>query len=276
MLPNLIVIGAGRCGTTSLHHYLGEHPEIFMAEKKELMFFVRELNWRRGPAWYERQFPRDAPVRGETSPQYTLYPRYEGVPERMAELVPDTRLIYLVRDPFERLFSQYALSHAFGHDSRSLDEALVSEDRSLYVDAGSYATQLERFLERFPRERILVLDADDLQRRRQELLQTIFAFLGVDPDFESPAFDSIHNVAPEREGRAAFRLVGGAVQKAVGFERYRRLLARAPRALRPLFTAPRESPELKPRARAELEAIFRDEAARLRALTGLPLAGWSV
>ena len=276
MLPNLIVIGAGRCGTTSLHHYLGEHPEIFMAERKELMFFVQELKWARGVAWYERQFPVEAHVRGETSPQYTLYPLYQGVPERMADLVPDAKLIYLVRDPFARLLSQYALSHSFGHDPRTLGEALASEERSLYVDAGRYWTQLGRFLEHFPRERILVLDADDLQRRRRELLRSVFSFLEVDPEFESPAFTSEHNVAPEREGRTGFRRLGGAAQAAIGFERYRRLLSRAPRALRPLFTTPRTAPVLEPAVHAELEAIFRDEAARLREFTGLPLAGWSV
>jgi hypothetical protein len=276
MLPNLIIIGAGRGGTTSLHYYLGEHPEIFMAEKKELMFFVQELNWRRGIAWYERQFESDAPVRGEATPQYSLYPTYRGVPERMAQVVPDAKLIYLVRDPMERLFSQYALSHSFGHDRRTLAEALASEDRSLYVDAGRYATQLERHLEHFPRERILVLETEELQRRRQEVLRSVFAFLGVDQEFESPAFASVHNMAPERQSRAVFRRVGGVVQAGLGFERYRRLLARTPHALRPLFTTPHERPDLEPAVRAELEAIFREEATRLRELTGLPISDWSL
>jgi Sulfotransferase domain len=276
MLPNLIIIGAGRCGTTSLHYYLGEHPEIFMAEKKELMFFVREANWRRGASWYERQFPNDAPVRGEASPQYSLYQRYEGVPERMAGLVPEAKLVYLVRDPFDRLFSQYALSHSFGHDRRTLAEALASDDRGFYVDAGRYASQLERYLEHFPREHILVLETEELRRRRREVLRSVFTFLDVDPTFESPTFSSVHNVAPEREGRAVFRRFGGAAQAAVGFERYRRLLARAPRALRPVFTTPHRTPQLDPRVRAELEAIFREDTARLRELTGLTLVDWSV
>ena len=105
MLPNLIVIGAERCGTSSLHRYLRSHPQVFMSKKKELNFFVAEREWRRGRSWYERQFPADAPVRGESSPAYTAYPVFSGVPARLAALVPDAQLLYLVRDPVERTIS---------------------------------------------------------------------------------------------------------------------------------------------------------------------------
>ena len=93
MLPNLVVIGAERCGTSSLHRYLGSHPQVFMSRKKELNFFVAEREWRRGRRWYERQFPTDAPVRGESSPAYTAYPVFSGVPARLAALVPDAKLL---------------------------------------------------------------------------------------------------------------------------------------------------------------------------------------
>jgi hypothetical protein len=276
VLPNLIIIGAGRCGTTSLHYYLGEHPEIFMASKKELMFFAEELNWNRGLAWYEAQFPVDAPIRGEASPQYSLWQAYGGVPQRMAQVVPEAKLIYLVRDPLERLLSQYALSHSFGHDPRTLAEALGSEERSFYVDAGCYWNQLERYLEHFASEQIHVVDVNDFRHDRQAGLRSVFGFLEVDPEFDSPAFSSVHNKAPERQGRAPFRFAGGAAQAMLGFERYRRLLGRTPRALRPLFTAPLEHAEMEPAVREELEAIYRDDAARLREFTGLPLDGWSI
>ncbi len=82
-LPNLIVIGGLKCGTTSLHHYLNLHPEIGMSRPKELNFFVEELNWELGADWYRGHFPADVAVRGETSPHYTNRPRFEGVAERM-------------------------------------------------------------------------------------------------------------------------------------------------------------------------------------------------
>src|ERR671923_1441551 len=154
VLPNLIVIGAAKCGTTSLHEYLDAHPEVAMSREKELDFFVEEKSWGRGVEWYERQFA-DAPVRGESSPSYTAYPRYRGVPERIRTVVPDAKLVYLVRDPIERIVSHFrhrqvvrpgALEDAFADPYRR--EGLVAPSR--------YWLQLERYLEHFPPEQILV------------------------------------------------------------------------------------------------------------------------
>ena len=78
-LPNLIVIGGLKCGTTSLHHYLNLHPQVAMSRPKELNFFVAELNWELGADWYASHFDRTAQVRGETSPHYTNLPRFAGV-----------------------------------------------------------------------------------------------------------------------------------------------------------------------------------------------------
>lgn len=102
MRPNLVVIGAAKCGTTSLHEYLNAHPQIAMSREKELDFFVAEKNWSRGLDWYEAQF-EDAPIRGESSVSYAAFPEYQGVPERIVRALPDARVIYLVRDPVERV-----------------------------------------------------------------------------------------------------------------------------------------------------------------------------
>ena len=116
-LPNLIVIGGLKCGTTSLHHYLNLHPEITMSRPKDLNFFVRELNWELGPEWYASHFDRASPVRGETSPHYTNLPRFEGVAERMRELLgAETRIIYVVRDPIERMLSHYLHNVGGGYE----------------------------------------------------------------------------------------------------------------------------------------------------------------
>jgi hypothetical protein len=77
MLPNLVVIGGAKCGTTSLHHYLSLHPEIFMSHPKELDFFIEEANWNKGIRWYESKFKAPGKViRGESSPRYTRYPTF--------------------------------------------------------------------------------------------------------------------------------------------------------------------------------------------------------
>src|SRR6266550_2870057 len=81
-LPNLLVIGGLKCGTTSLHHYLNLHPEVAMSRPKELNFFVAELNWPLGEDWYATHFEASPAIRGESSPHYTNRPRFDGVAER--------------------------------------------------------------------------------------------------------------------------------------------------------------------------------------------------
>ena len=78
MLPNLLIIGAQKCGTTSLHAYLDLHPNVHMAAEKELDFFIADRAWRNGPDWYAQRFRDDALVRGEASPNYTGWPVWDG------------------------------------------------------------------------------------------------------------------------------------------------------------------------------------------------------
>ena len=165
-LPNLIVIGGLKCGTTSLHHYLNLHPEVGMSRPKELNFFVEDMNWGLGVDWYRSHFPANATVRGETSPHYTNRPRSEGVAARMREtLGSDARLIYMVRHPIDRLLSHYLHNVGGGYESRELADAL-SQPSSSYIQRGLYALQLEPYLEAFGRERILVVSREELGRER--------------------------------------------------------------------------------------------------------------
>ena len=117
-LPNLIIIGGLKCGTTSIHHYLGLHPEIQMSKPKELNFFVGELNWDLGLDWYASRFDNRFKVRGESSPHYTNLPRFEGVAERIREHCPDARLLYMVRDPIKRILSHWVHATGAGYETR--------------------------------------------------------------------------------------------------------------------------------------------------------------
>ena len=122
MLPNLIVIGSRKCATTSLHYYLSLHPEIFMSTTyKELNFFVRRQRWKKGVGWYGRQFPIPAKVMGESSPNYTRFPMFTGVAERMHSVIPTAKFIYMVRDPVEQVIS--ACHHDFkaGSETRTFE-----------------------------------------------------------------------------------------------------------------------------------------------------------
>lgn len=114
MLPTFIVIGAMKCGTTSLYYALDAHPEIEMSDRKETDFFIRARNYRRGTDWYEDRFPASGQARGECSPNYTKAHLFPRVARRMHDLVPDVHLVYMVRDPIDRIVSHYVGNRAVG------------------------------------------------------------------------------------------------------------------------------------------------------------------
>lgn len=278
MIPNLLIIGAAKCGTTSLHAYLDLHPSIFMSARKELQFFNRD-DWRERLSWYREQFATDAPVRGESSPAYSMDPWFPDVAARAHELVPDARIVYLVRDPVVRTVAQYVEHVALRLEDRPIEQALAdyASPANRYVMASSYGHQLERWREFFPDSQILVLDQRHLLTDRSSVLRRVFAFVGVHPGFQTPEFDRMHN---ERGTKMRANRVGlwmyerGLLMRAR--ERTRVLPSRVREPLKRLVADPVATPPLPDDLRAGLEAHLRGDADRLRAYTGMALDHWSV
>lgn len=187
-LPNLLVVGAPKCGTTSLHNYLNAHPEVDMSELKELNFFIDGGTWTNGPEWYASNFDPTAPVRGESSTSYTRGDNSPAVARRAQELLGDVRIIYLVRDPLERFRSDHQHHRSTGREPLTLDEA-VEQPSSPYLQASSYGTQLEPYVELFGTDRILVITQESLSANRPEVLARAFSFLEVDDCFSDPIFE---------------------------------------------------------------------------------------
>ena len=189
-LPTFLVIGAMKAGTTSLYHYLRDHPQVFMPDTKEVNFFNPLRNWRRGVGWYEACF-HDAPAGtiavGEASTSYTKYPWIEGVPERIATVLGDVRLIYVVRHPIERMRSQYLHHVVTGQERRTIERAFVEEP--MYLHISRYAFQLERYAPTVPEARIMVIDSRALRDDRVATLRRVFGFLGVDPGWVPSTID---------------------------------------------------------------------------------------
>jgi hypothetical protein len=201
--PDFIVAGVRRCGTTWLHRCLGEHPGIALpTATKELFFFDR--NWDRGIAWYERYFDACPPgkIYGEASPSYFYA---SEAPSRIASVVPDAKLIFVLRNPLERVISLYHHMRVSGDLNVDLVEALKTNAE--LVDEGFYAKHLERFRAIFAPERIFVLVQEDVA---QTGLAPLFAFLGVQPDFQPPSLNQRINERREARSelpvRAAVRL----------------------------------------------------------------------
>ncbi|MGH2992610.1 MAG: sulfotransferase domain-containing protein [Solirubrobacterales bacterium] len=272
-LPNLIVIGGFKCGTTSLHHYLDLHPEIQMSRPKELNFFLADKNWGRGPEWYASHFAAAAPVRGESSPHYTIHPERPGVPERMRSIIPEAKLIYLVRDPIDRIVSQYIHGRTAGHYTKPLADYLQGPGM---VWRSQYWMQLERYLEHFDASQIHLATGEELRDDREQTMRRIFRFLGVDEGFCSPAFGREWETSRGKDRK--FRLLTRAARAPV-LRRFDRLPERPRWLLERLAFAPVagvERPELDDALREDLKEQFREDAARLREFAGRDFEGWCV
>jgi Sulfotransferase domain len=279
-LPNLVVIGGLKCGTTSLHHYLDLHPEIQMSRPKELNFFVAELNWPLGSEWYASHFRRDARVRGESSPHYTNLPRFDGVAERVGSVLDDPRVLYMVRDPIDRTLSHYLHNVAGGYETRSLDAALA-DPLSSYVQRSLYAMQLEPYLEHVGRERVELVSQEELKLSRDEAMRRVYRFVGVDDAFSSDHFSREWETGTgKRSGR--FRIMDRAV-RLPGLRALDRNFDRLPESLRWLVErvvhdpegAAAERPELPAELRERLVALVRPDVERLEEIAGRRF-GWKL
>ena len=279
-LPTFMIIGAAKAGTTSLHHYLDQHPEVSMSSPKETNFFER-ADAVESIHEYERYFAAGTAVRGEASVHYTCFPTIDGVPERIHAALPGLKLIYIVRDPVDRAIAHYHERFQSNAAPRSIERAFRDPDdpEKVWVWASRYAVQAERYLALFPASRLLVLDDVDLRVRRRETLSTVFEFLGVDGDFDSPGFQTELNI---RHGRRKRLTWAGRALRFSSLANVAR--TRVPAGVRePLFEAARRATSvqvrrrsLSPEARARTAAALRDDAQRFREIAGLPFEHWSV
>jgi Sulfotransferase domain len=275
-LPTFLLIGAMKAGTTSLHEYLAEHPQIFMSRIKELNFFTEAHNWPRGLTWYEEQFTDagdSAVAVGESSTAYTQYPRHGGVPGRVAQLLPDVRLIYLVRHPIDRIRSQYLHDVGLGKERDPIEKAL--RVNPVYVDFSRYALQIEQYLKIFDRDRLLVLDLRELRDDREGVMDRVFRFLDVNSSFMPSGLERKHNVSAER---SQYRPGLLSLRRSRGLGG---LLARVPgpvkRMLRPVTTRKHDSGvTISPGLRRELEDRLQDDVGRLRAYMDEGFDGWGI
>jgi Sulfotransferase domain len=278
-----------KCGTTSLHHYLGEHPQIQkLPAMKETNFFSGPPNGIPYPPGsrriesleeYEQLFDPNIEVRGEASPYYTVYPLRKGVPARIKAVAPDVKLIYLVRDPVARAVSQYRFSVSVEHERRSLRDAFsdLSNPGSLYTCPGFYASQLDQYLRCFAQENILVIDQADLITSRYSTLREIFSFLSVDDSFASPLFDEEMNTGRELRTYSRFIVLRRRAQASPLVQRLPRGLRRSlRRSIERVVSQPLEEAALDDDLRNRLRELYRDDVERLRQLTGKQFPTWSV
>jgi len=199
-LPDFLVIGAMKAGTTSFFHYLSQHPQILPSIKKEVRYFDKQ--YEKPEAWYRAHFPLrsqliDGCITGEATPIYLFNPR---VPQRIKRHCPDAKLIILLRNPTERAISHYFHIKRRQKADLQIGECLVREDdrfrRALEKDdlqsdgfrqalkpRGLYAEQIRRYLDLFPRDKMHFVFSERMFENPSHELKRVFAFLGVSESF---------------------------------------------------------------------------------------------
>jgi hypothetical protein len=201
-LPTFITIGTMKGGTSALHSYLHEHPEVGMSKPKETNFFCRPDHDGHDLAWYRGLFSGSGPQFGESSPNYTKRHLFDGVVERMQLVLPDIRLIFLARDPIDRAVSHFLHNVAKGRvSSRGFSSYFDDLDNPALLTS-RYDYQLEPFVQAYGLDRLLVMASEDLRDDRAGALKRVFAFLGVDPEFTSPSFTIDRHVTATKMEKA--------------------------------------------------------------------------
>lgn len=205
--PNLFIIGAMKCGTSSLHEYLNAHPEIFMCEPKEPCYFVHpdQLNWpdiKKLKFWeseerYLELFKAgdSANIIGESSTLYTKAPGISDVPDRIYQFNPSARFIYIVRDPIERTISHYW--HEVRRGNEFGDMLTGVRQNPIYRDVSHYAMQLKLYINKFGQQQIFSLVFEDLIKNPQEVLFKVFDWLGVNPSFTPSNINTRYHTTPK-------------------------------------------------------------------------------
>lgn len=315
-LPDFVIIGAAKAGTTSLHAILNQHPGIFMPKRKEPEFFARDDRFAAGIAAYSRNFADARPdqIVGEASTIYSLSPLFPDTARRMAETLPDAKIIYVLREPVSRAYSYYAqLIKGYQNVTRDLavhrsfEDFVLPERHALAAPAAKvlsqhnahlpdvpdlclagsdYVHQIETYLQVYPRDQMLFLLFEDFVVDRRAFLRRITDFLGVAPIDDSAVSPDVaaRNVADDH-----FRAV--AVEKQVLALRaripvvwwLRNILPKSRReALKiRLFGArtsvsPAKPEPMLPETRAMLQDRFAAQYPQISALTGLELSAWGL
>ena len=173
--PNLICIGAQKCGTTALYVLLDQHPDCSVGRIKESRFFVDSTRfefdrWQRGPGWYEALYPTDARLVADISPSYTMWPAFPGVPERAASVLPDATILYLVRDPVDRVVSHWRHWTWRRYERRPLEEA-VRAHPEVYIVPTLYGLQLKQWQDVYPASQLMVMHQREVRDGGLRLLE---------------------------------------------------------------------------------------------------------
>lgn len=302
-MPNFLIIGAAKSGTTALYFYIKQHPEVFMAKVKEPRFFAYEggvPEWK-GPldaennAWvitdkeaYTALFNDvgEEKVWGEASPIY-LYS--EPAPERIKNYAPDAKLVAILRHPIERAYSHYLhLIRDNREPLRDFGKALDLESERMangwewswhYTKVGMYSEQIQRYYDRFPREQVKVYLYDDLQTDQAGLIRDMFRFMGVDENF-TPDTEKRYNVSGVPRSRMMYKFLENLIKRPTWYKNAvkpfvpKRIRKRLSDQVYNMKASVLEKPPLQPEVVQRLKQHFHEDIVKLQDLLERDLSSW--
>lgn len=260
-LPNFIILGAMKSGTTTLHHKLNMHPEIGMSRAKEPNFFNE--NFDKGLDWYQQLFTGDYKLFGEASPNYTKAHIHPNTAATMHSVLPDVKLIYIVRDPIARIISH--LHHNLYRDRlkpNEIDRKVLTSPR--YINTSMYYFQISQYLKYYPREKFLFLTFESLRKDTNATLKKIIDFLGVEP-YSFDKEDKIYNDTSKKYLIKNYDLVH---DKLPGF------IIKSYHHFFYFLGIKRDRPVLKDRTLKIIREKLEDDISAFKELSGLPLDDW--
>lgn len=201
--PDFLIVGVMKGGTTSLFRYLSRHPQILPPFRKEIKYF--DCNYFKGENWYQAHFPLKkkftdgSKLTGEATPYYIFHPQ---APQRIADALPEAKIIILLRNPVDRAYSHHQHMVSVGREPLSFEDAIAAEPERLageaemisrdpryptfmhlqysYLGRGEYLSQIKTWHDLFPKEKVLILQSEDLYQATSETVNQAQAFLGLD------------------------------------------------------------------------------------------------
>ncbi len=287
MLPNFIIVGAPKAGTTSLYHYLSEHPQIFMSTPKEVNYFSKEEIEGQGLYYkdfkandfveYESLFTgvSDERAIGEGSVSYLFYPE---TPKKIKKALPNVKIIILLREPVSRGFSHYLMDYRLGLVDASFEEIVFKRCThktshlyfQQYVELGLYFEQVKRYLSTFGNNKVKIYLQDDLRQDPKKMFNDLFEFLEID-NVIIPNIDRQHNVFSMPRNGLIHSLYASPIIRSTISRIFPEV---AKEKIRDVFFERKKKPELEKKSRQHLIDYFQKDIQQLERLIERDLSHW--
>lgn len=271
---DFIIIGAQKCGTTSLASQLAQHPEICFSKTKEPEYFNRVFEWHSRLNSYHAMFdPANGQILGESSTMYTALPEWQDTHARLFAYHPEIKLIYIMRDPVERTISNYAHDFVRGIVKETIDQAILH--RPYYVNRSRYAYQIRPYLDLFGPDQILLLVFEEYIADPQATLRRIAEFL----DFPAVGFEDV-GLNNEHKTVGSWYLKYSWARKVAGTELFQGIRPHIPvRIRKPIRNALSNRLSAKPmiseRTRINLASRLRGDVQAMEAIMSRTLDCWA-